>query len=59
MELKIISIPNGESPMKLIKDAVSDIIVFSAKDLLPDDRVGFSFCSKDFKEKLQGWLAYR
>lgn len=58
VQFKIKPIPKDENPIVWIKDAVTQVINKVTEDVHADDKIGFSFCSKDFN-KGGGWLNFQ
>ncbi|XP_031342339.1 uncharacterized protein LOC116170237 [Photinus pyralis] len=58
LEFKIKPVPKDTEPVHWVRNAISQLVNRSVEDLEPQDMVGFSFCSKDFK-KGEGWLRFR
>ncbi|KAJ8932303.1 hypothetical protein NQ318_013122 [Aromia moschata] len=58
LEFKINPIPTGKEPVSWIKEAINEVIQRGTEGLAPEDQVGFSFCSKEFKRG-DGWIRFR
>ncbi|KAJ8962384.1 hypothetical protein NQ318_018368 [Aromia moschata] len=58
LEFKINPIPTGKEPVSWIKEAINEVIQRGTDGLAPEDQVGFSFCSKEFKRG-DGWIRFR
>lgn len=58
LEFKIKPVPRGEEPVSWVKEAICQVIEEGTKDLAVGDKVGFTFCSKDFKRG-DGWVHFR
>ncbi|KAK5647986.1 hypothetical protein RI129_002878 [Pyrocoelia pectoralis] len=51
-------VPEGAEPIQWIKDAIAQLVNRGTEGLSPHDMVGFSFCSKDFKNG-EGWIRFQ
>ncbi|XP_031348773.1 uncharacterized protein LOC116174886 [Photinus pyralis] len=58
LEFKLKPIPKDANPIHWTKEAITQIVHKGVEGLSPHDMVGFSFCSKDFKNG-EGWLQFR
>lgn len=58
LEFKIKPIPANMEPVRWVEDAIRDIVLKGTEGVEPEDKVGFTFCSKDFA-KGDGWIAFK
>ena len=58
LEFKLKSVPEKVEPVGWVREAINQVIQKVTEGLQPSDRVGFSFCSKDFNRG-EGWIRFR
>ncbi|KAK5643501.1 hypothetical protein RI129_007346 [Pyrocoelia pectoralis] len=58
LDFKIKTVPEGAEPIQWVKDAIVQLVNKGTEGLAPHDMVGFSFCSKDFKNG-EGWIRFQ
>lgn len=58
LEFKLKPVPEDVEPVGWIREGIKQVIARGTEGLQPGDKVGFSFCSKDFKRG-EGWVAFR
>lgn len=59
IDFKIKDIPKKEDPEKWVIESLKDIIKYATATLLPQDKVGISFCDTEFVERGPGYLSFR
>ena len=58
IEFKLKSLPDNVEPVRWIKNALTDVILYATSNLSPQDQVGFNFCSKNL-ERGEGWINFK
>lgn len=59
IDFKIKSIPKKENPDKWVTNALKDVVAYATTNLLPQDKIGVSFCGTATLERNPGWLSFR
>lgn len=58
LQFKIKPAPANEEPVRWIKNAINQIVEKGIEGLKPTDKVGFTFCSKEFNRS-EGWMSFK
>lgn len=59
ISFKINAIPPHEEPTAWIKNAVNEVVQHTLENVKPTDKIGITFCGKNFEERGPGWINFR